>query len=213
MPRVDFRIELALPGDERAVPIGSPSASLAATAAPPLVATEPKRVAAFVREHHGFVWRVLRRFGLAPADADDAAQKVFLIAVTRLGDIASGSEKAFLFRTAVHIASKVHRALRQRPDRLVPDFVETESSLPLPDALLDERRARDLLDRILAELPADLHAVFVLFELEGLRVPEIADALQIPAGTVASRLRRARAEVSARLARYQARSSFKGPQR
>src|SRR5690349_8485730 len=100
MPRVDFRIELALPGDERAVPIGSPSASLAATAAPPLVATEPKRVAAFVREHHGFVWRVLRRFGLAPADADDAAQKVFLIAVTRLGDIASGSEKAFLFRTA-----------------------------------------------------------------------------------------------------------------
>jgi RNA polymerase sigma-70 factor, ECF subfamily len=208
--RVDFEIESIGAGDGRAVPVGSPSSPIAANSAQPHVAADPKRVAAFVKEHHGFVWRVLRRFGLAPTDADDAAQKVFLIAVTRLADIAPGSEKAFLFRTAVHTASKAQRALRRRIDRPAPGSLEAQSSLPLADALLDERRARDLLDRILAELPKELHAVFVLFEIEGLTAPQVAEALEIPVGTVASRLRRARSEVSARLLRHQTRSVFKG---
>jgi RNA polymerase sigma-70 factor (ECF subfamily) len=174
------------------------------------VAADPKRIAAFVREHHGFAWRVLRRFGLAPADADDAAQRVFMIASSRLDDIERGSERAFLFRTAAHIASKAHRARRQRPDRLAPDVGEPQDPAPLPDALLEQRRARHLLDCILQELPEDLHAVFVLFEIEGLRAAEVAEALEIPLGTVASRLRRARSEVSERLARHHARSAFKG---
>jgi len=207
---VDFRIESPRSGDERAVPLGFPSAALAATAAQPEVAADSNRVAAFVREHHGFVWRVLRRFGLTPADADDASQKVFLVAVKRLADIAPGSERAFLFRTAIHTASKVHRALRQRPDRPAAEAIEAQSPLPLPDALLDERRARDLLDQFLSELPEDLRAVFVLFEIEGLTAPQIAEALEIPVGTVASRLRRKRSEVSARLARHQARAGLKG---
>ncbi|HET9957272.1 MAG TPA: sigma-70 family RNA polymerase sigma factor [Polyangiaceae bacterium] len=207
---VDFQIESVCPGDEPAVPVGSPSPALSANAADVRVGADSKRIAAFVREYHGFAWRVLRRFGLAPADADDAAQRVFMIAASRLGDIAQGSERAFLFRTAAHIASKVHRARRQRPDPPSDHALESADPRPLPDALLEQRRARDLLDRILGELPQELHAVFVLFEIEGLRAPEVADALEIPLGTVASRLRRARAEVSERLARHQAHSMFKG---
>jgi RNA polymerase sigma-70 factor (ECF subfamily) len=192
------------------VPAGSSSAASTVTPALPLVATDPKRVAAFVSEHHGFVWRVLRRFGLAAADADDAAQKVFMIAVSRLDDIVRDAERAFLFRVAAHVASKVHRARRQGLDRPAPELTEPEDPRPLPDALLDQRRARDLLDRILSELPDELRAVFVLFEIEELTAPEVADALEIALGTVASRLRRARAEIAERLARHQARSSFKG---
>src|SRR4051812_12503921 len=70
----------------------------------------------FVREHYGFAWRVLRRAGLSAEDADDAAQRVFLIATARLSDIQQGSERAFLFRTAAHVASKAHRSRRRRPD-------------------------------------------------------------------------------------------------
>jgi RNA polymerase sigma-70 factor (ECF subfamily) len=172
--------------------------------------SDPSRVHAFVKAHYGFAWRLLRRAGLAPADADDAAQKVFLIAASRLETIASGSERAFLFRTAMHVASKAHRAVRRRPDVPGLDGDEAPDELPLADALLDQSRARALLDRILGELPGDLRAAFVLFEIEGLTTTEVAEALGVPLGTVASRLRRARLEVEERVARHQARARFKG---
>lgn len=174
--------------------------------------TEPQRVEAFVRQYYAFAWRVLRRYGLAPADADDAAQKVFLIAVGRFADIQAGSERAFLFRTARHVASKAHRSVQRRRDASGQgvDTGETAGTQPAPDDLLDLRRARDLLDRILEELPEDFRAVLVLFEIEGMPAPEIAEALSIPVGTVASRLRRARAEVERRATRYLTRPRIKG---
>jgi RNA polymerase sigma-70 factor, ECF subfamily len=49
-----------------------------------------------------------------------------------------------------------------------------------------------VLDALLASLPLDLRTVFVLYELEELTMAEIARALDLPMGTVASRLRRAR---------------------
>jgi RNA polymerase sigma-70 factor (ECF subfamily) len=163
---------------------------------------EAARANVFARNHHAFVWRVLRRSGLPPADADDAAQRVFLIAADRLDSIAEGSERAFLYRTAARVASNAHRTVRRR--RESPGFEESEepAPLPAPDDLLDQRRARDLLDRVLSEMPEDLRAILILFELEELRTPEIAEALGIPLGTVASRLRRARAEVEQRVASY-----------
>ena len=49
------------------------------------------------------------------------------------------------------------------------------------------------LDRILEGMPENLKESFILFELEDMTVPQIAELLGIPTGTVASRLRRARA--------------------
>jgi len=63
---------------------------------------------------------------------------------------------------------------------------------PLPDEELGDRRARAVLDGLLDALPADQRAVFVLHEIEELTMAEIAVALSLPPGTVASRLRRAR---------------------
>jgi RNA polymerase sigma-70 factor (ECF subfamily) len=189
-------------GDSSWVSLDTPVSPLPSGLALPPVANAPRRLDAFVREHHPFVWRVLRRSGLSPADADDAAQRVFLIAIARLETIAQGSERAFLYRAAARVASNAHRSVRRR--RETPGFegAEEPDDLPMPDELLDQRRARALLDRVLGELPEDLRAIIILFELEGLRTPEIAEALGIPAGTVSSRLRRARAEVEQRVARY-----------
>jgi RNA polymerase sigma-70 factor (ECF subfamily) len=58
--------------------------------------------------------------------------------------------------------------------------------------LLQQGRARALLDEILEAMPTELRAPFVLFELEEMTMSEIAQTLEIPPGTVASRLRRAR---------------------
>jgi RNA polymerase sigma-70 factor (ECF subfamily) len=189
------------------VSLGTPMVHLAAlTGRVKPEARRGERTEAFVRAHYAFAWRVLRRAGLSPEDADDAAQRVFLIATERLDDIHAGSERAFLFRTAAHVASKAHRSRRRRPEAPGLEDNDATDERPSPDDLVDQRRARALLDRILAELPEDLSAIFVLFDIEGLKRNEVADALGIPAGTVASRLKRAREEIEARVARHQART-------
>jgi len=159
------------------------------------------RLVGLVAEHHSFVWRVLRRFGLGPSDADDGAQQVFIVLSRRLADVEPSKARAFLFRTAMHVASKAHRTLRRRPEEAHAECPEEEDPGPSADELVERRRARELLDRILADMPEDLRAVIVLFEIEELTMSEIADALDLPPGTVASRLRRARTELETRVLR------------
>lgn len=203
-------INRRLSGDFPLVSYEAPLSELASSVAGVSASAEPARVEAFVREYHAFVWRVLRRSGLPAADADDAAQRVFLIAAQRLDTIGQGSERGFLYRTAARVASNARRSMSRR--RETPGFEEGDEPAPLPepDDLLDQRRARELLDRVLAELSEDLRAILVLFEVEGLRTTEIAEALDIPVGTVASRLRRARAELEERVARHRNRPLRKG---
>jgi RNA polymerase sigma-70 factor, ECF subfamily len=155
----------------------------------------------FVREYFDFVWRVLRRLGMSPADADDAAQRVMLAATARLSDIEAGRERAFLFRTASFMAARERRGRKRRPEDSVADLEEVAETGADPEALLAARRARERLDAILRQMPEDLRAAFVLFEIEGLTKEEVAHALDIPSGTAASRLRRAR-EDFARRARH-----------
>lgn len=155
----------------------------------------------FVRDYFDFVWRVLRRFGLSTADADDAAQRVMLTATARLADIEVGRERAFLFRVASFMASRERRGRRRRPEDSVADLDEMAETGADPEALLAARRARQRLDAVLRQMPEDLRAAFVLFEIEGLTKEEVAHALEIPPGTAASRLRRAR-EDFARRARH-----------
>lgn len=76
---------------------------------------------------------------------------------------------------------------------------------PSPEELSSMKQARLLLDQALGELPIELRAVFVLFELEGLTMAEIADVAALAPGTVASRLRRARGAFREIAARLQAR--------
>jgi RNA polymerase sigma-70 factor, ECF subfamily len=177
-------------------------ASMNATQPAPSLAASGRRAAieAFVREHHAFTWRCLRRLGLAPADADEAAQRVLIVATGRLHDIRPGAERAFLFRTATHVAAKVRRSAGRRPETPYGDAAEEiAAELPLADELLDQRRARQLLDRALTDLPEELAAVIILFELEGLTTSEVAAALDLRPGTVASRLKRARVELEKRV--------------
>src|SRR5262249_16348336 len=100
--------------------------------------------------------------------------------------------------------SEMRRAHGRHPQ------VELDEGLPEPEldaeGLLDQKRGRELLDRVLASLSWDLRTVFVMFEIEGLSSPEIADALGVSRGTVASRLRLARAAFQRGVQRHQART-------
>lgn len=145
--------------------------------------------------HFDFVWRSVRRFGVPDASVDDAVQEVFLVAMRRLAVIEPGRERSFLFGTAMRVASGLRRSVNRRRDQVADDAdaLDAISGAPGADALLDQKRARALLDRCVEALPLDLRAVFILFELEDMTAAAIADLLAIPPGTVASRLRRARA--------------------
>ena len=168
------------------------------------------RLARLVQEQFAFVWRLLRRIGVPESDADDAAQQVFIAASRRIGDIRAGSERAFLFSTALHIGSRARRSRVRKREDLGVELGEHVDPAPPLEELVDRRRARELLDSLLAEMPLELEVVFVLYEIEQLTTTEIAEVVGVPVGTVASRLRRAREDFAARIARIEARRNFGG---
>ena len=108
--------------------------------------------------------------------------------------------------TALRVALD-HKRLKWHRSVTEPLDLEDNPSPDLePDRALELRRARDLLDEALGTLADADRAVFVLAELEQLTRAEIASALAIPEGTVASRLGRAREAVETALRRLRARA-------
>jgi RNA polymerase sigma-70 factor (ECF subfamily) len=164
-----------------------------ATVSTPLVdaAAARLRLERMFRAHHELIWRTLRRLGLSADLAADTTQQAYLIAAERLENIRSGCERAFLFSTAIGLA----RTNFRRSQRCQ---LQSDMDLHVDPALRSEQvtnrcSAMELMDRVFAKTDEDLVTVFVLFELEGLSAPEISQLVEIPVGTVASRLRRARA--------------------
>jgi RNA polymerase sigma-70 factor (ECF subfamily) len=155
--------------------------------------------------NYQFIWRTLRRLGLPPDVADDTAQQVFVIAAEKIDQIALGSERAFLFQTAIRGAMSVRRDLARKREVGDSELETLVDSILPPDEDLQERRHREYLDLVLAGMDDDLRMVFVLFEIEGLATAEIAALVGVPMGTVASRLRRSRDQFHEAAVRLRAR--------
>jgi RNA polymerase sigma-70 factor (ECF subfamily) len=178
-----------------------PAEAAAATKAAPREA----RVQALVTTHFDFVWRSLLRLGVQRPDADDALQQVFLVAARKIDAIELGRERTFLFGVALRIASRARRTQMRRREVLEGEPTGLADPALSPDERIDLARARAALDAILASMPLELRAVFVLYELERSTMAEIATVLDLPGGTVASRLRRAREHFQAAVRRLNAR--------
>jgi RNA polymerase sigma-70 factor (ECF subfamily) len=186
--------------------MGSALRAEAAVTAPP----DAVRGAAFdavYREHFRFVWRTVRRLGLQGPPVDDVLQEVFLVVHRRLGDFEGrSSPKTWLYGIVRRVVSDYRRTLRRRgalassdvPDADVDALACEEQG---PEASAEQAEQVRLLHRLLAELDDDKREVFILAELEGLTMAEIAEALEVNANTIASRLRAARREFEAALGR------------
>ena len=177
-----------------------PASPEAATLCPVHRASEREiRLRGLVDRYLDFVARVLRNAGTPESEIDDDVQRTFIAVSNRLDDVRPDAEKSFLLQTALRMAAHARRTLARRREVHDSD-AQLRVQGPLhPEQMLDQKRARELLDGVLAEMAFDLRTVFVLYELEELSMTEIAAALQIPSGTVASRLRRARAEFRERV--------------
>lgn len=157
-----------------------------------------RRLRRLVDAHIDFIGRVLRNAGTPAAEIDDSVQRTFIAAARRLDDMRPGAEKSFLLQIALHVAAHARRSAARRrevPAAEPPDVVDSAT----PEQLTSQKRARQMLDQVLDQMDEDLRTVFVLYEFEEMSMVEIAGVLGIPQGTVASRLRRARADFRERV--------------
>jgi glucose/mannose transport system substrate-binding protein len=130
--------------------------------------------------------------GVPEGEIEDVVQEALVVTASRLPHLEPGSERAFLYATALYIARNARRGLRRRQratDRLLQ---LPNDPIPGADDLTDQLRARAMLEEALEQLPGEARLVFLLFELQEMPLSRIAERLGLPEGTVASRLRRAR---------------------
>jgi RNA polymerase sigma-70 factor (ECF subfamily) len=171
--------------------------------------TMQSRLTRLVDDHLEFVARVLRNSGTAEADIDDEVQRVFIVLANRLDDVQAGSEKSFLLQTAIRIAARSRRTVARRHEVLTDQLPQVLHAGSTPEEMVDRREMRQTVDQVLDQMDDDLRMVFVLYEVEQMTAAEISTALAIPPGTVASRLRRARAEFRDRVSTLENGLSFK----
>ena len=195
-------------GEHPAIVIGGPPPLAGAVApygnaAPATAAAAARdrdaRLRSMVDRYIDFVARVLRNAGTPDAEIDDEVQRTFITAARRLDDVRPGAEKGFLFKIALNLAAHARRTLARRREVLAEEAPERNETFPTPEQLTDQKRMRQLLDGVLDRMDESLRVVFVLYEFEEMNMSEIADVLEIPRGTVASRLRRAREEFRERV--------------
>jgi RNA polymerase sigma-70 factor (ECF subfamily) len=147
------------------------------------------------RENLPFVFRALRRLGVADGDVDDVCQEVFLVVMRKLGEFEGRSQlRTWIYGICVRTASDYRKRAPRRREVLTDEPPEGHvGQTPLDHATVSQ--ARDLLDKILSQLDDDKRAVFVLYEIEELQMSEVAAALECPLQTAYSRLHAARKRV------------------
>ena len=147
-------------------------------------------------EYFDFVWRSLRRLGVREADAMDATQGVFLTIHLRLASFEGRSQlRSWIFGICMRVASDHRRSAPVRRE-VITDQVDLDLGATAHDAdplvRAESRQAVAIAESILNQLPEDQRVAFVLFELEEMSAEEIATLVDVPVGTIRSRLRLAR---------------------
>ena len=145
-----------------------------------------------VRTHSQGVLNVIYRMCGNMQVAEDAAQEAFIQAWLRLPSYRSqASLRNWLYRIAVNSAIDMLR----KEKRILPGAVEDLNLAnlePGPESIVASSERTEVVQDAVLALPDASRAVLVLREFEGLSYQEIADALEIPVGTVMSRLNYAR---------------------
>lgn len=152
-------------------------------------------------------WSILKN----RQEAEDAVQSAYAKAFVALKSFEGRSTLAtWLTRIAINEALARRRIQERQRKNLEAEGVEVlenyreqlakGSHAPNPEAEAARDQLRSMLERAIADLPENFRTVFVLHEIEGVPVEEAAEALGIPAGTVKTRLMRARRKLQQALA-------------
>ncbi len=159
------------------------------------LAGEKEAFGSLVQRYQDRLYPTVFRISGCAEDAQDLLQDAFLRAFEKLDRFRGGSSfYTWLYRIAVNLALSGRRRRHPPTPRLAIDPAD-DSSLTDP-AMPAERAEREaIVQKALNALAPDHRAVVVLKDLEGLRYEQIAAILDVPIGTVRSRLHRARGEL------------------
>ena len=152
-----------------------------------------------------------------PADAEDLVQETYLRAYRGFGSYQDGTNlKAWLYRILTNTFINRYRAAQRRPDETDLDEVEdfylyrrlgglegARASRSAEDELLDVLTEGEVREAV-ESLPENFRLAVLLADVEGFSYKEIAEILDIPIGTVMSRLHRGRRALQKRLYEFAA---------
>jgi RNA polymerase sigma-70 factor (ECF subfamily) len=153
--------------------------------------------AALVRRHERQVYGLCLRILGNPDDAADAAQDALVMVARKLGSFRGDARfTTWLHRVATNVCYDHLRAAKRRPavTRLADDEPAHELGPPVADHADDVAGTRDIA-AALARVPADFRVAVVLADVQDLPYEEIARILDVPVGTVKSRVHRGRLAV------------------
>jgi RNA polymerase sigma-70 factor (ECF subfamily) len=157
-----------------------------------------------VLKYQDRLYNTLYRLLGSAEDARDVVQDAFVQAFLKLESFrGTAAFYTWLYRIAFNLAMS-HR--RRGKPTVSLDFSRSEHGMepidgqPTPDAHVARQDRAGLVHAALAELAAEFRQVIVLREMEGCRYEEIAEILELPVGTVRSRIFRARMQLRDRLA-------------
>jgi RNA polymerase sigma-70 factor (ECF subfamily) len=148
-----------------------------------------------LRRHYDRIFAVCRRLAGNDADALDAAQEALMAVVRGLGKFdGRASFGTWAYRVATNACLDELRRRSRRPDLGLPDYeVEPPGG---PPSFADRIADQIDIDEGLQKLPEEFRAPVVLRDLAGFDYAEIAEVLDIPPGTVRSRIARGRAALA-----------------
>lgn len=160
------------------------------------------------------LYAVALRLSRSPQDAEDLVQEAYLKAYSAWDRFRPDSNcRAWLVRIVTNCfinnyrKKRSHKKFADRPgDEAVDSFYDerTRRRVADPEGVLMQPRLGDEVTHALAELCEPYRVVVVLADVEGLKYKDIAERLGVPAGTVMSRLFRARRQLEGKLAEYAA---------
>jgi RNA polymerase sigma-70 factor (ECF subfamily) len=153
---------------------------------------QQERLARLVDDHLNLAVRMVRHVGAPDHLAEDLVQEAFQICMNRIDDIQPGKERAFLIQTGMRLAANARRVCSRGREVSIDRFPNIVDAGLSPEEASDRKRAAATLEVVLGGMNLNERAVFMLYEVEEMTMTAIATLLDLPAGTVASRLRRAR---------------------
>jgi RNA polymerase sigma-70 factor (ECF subfamily) len=157
---------------------------------------DPSAFEALVRKHQDRIYNICRYMLQDPQIAQDAAQDVFLKAYRALKDFRpDASLYSWIYRIAINTCLDYRRKSRREEFSGEPLTGDLPSGEYSPHQLYESGEIRYSIQQALQKLPEKLRAAIVLREIEGLSYEEIAEVLHTSAGTVKSRISRAREQL------------------